>query len=160
MRNLTRSRPRSMITISSLFLSALLLVLMGSDILILRQSLSGTLLGNFVLVQTSVPQLAGIVFALLLTFLSVADVLLVQVRERRQEIGLLQALGWRAGAVQRLFIHEGLALALIGTIPGVLVSLWILNMRRAPLPGLSSLGVAGGTMLLLLRVATLATVPA
>lgn len=160
LRNLMRSRARSIITISSLFLSALLLVLMGSDILTLRQSLSGTLLGNFVLVQTAVPQLAGSILALLLTFLSVADVLLVQVRERRQEIGLLQALGWRAGAVQRMFIQEGLALALIGTIPGVLVSLWILNMQRATQPGLSSFAIAGGTTLLLLLLAMLATAPA
>ena len=129
-RNLTRSRPRTLVTMGSLFLSAVLLVLMVSSILALHQALTGTLLGNFVLLQTAVPQLAGCVFAVLLTFLSVADLLLLQVRERQQEIGLLQAVGWRPALVQRLFVQEGLALALIGTVPGVLVALGILAVQH------------------------------
>ncbi len=95
MRNLARSRPRTVITVGSLFLSAILLVLMFSGILALRQTLVGTLLGDFVLLQTAVPQIAGCVFAVLLSFLSVADLLLLRVRERQQEIALLQAIGWR-----------------------------------------------------------------
>lgn len=69
------------------------------------------------------PQIAGAVFAILLTFLSVADLLLLQVRERQKEIGLLQAVGWHAKLVQRLFVQEGLILAVVGAVPGVLVAL-------------------------------------
>ncbi len=159
LRNLTRARPRTLITIGSLFLSALLLVLMVSSILALRQTLVGTLLGTFVLVQTAVPQIAGSVFALLLTFLSVADLLLLQVRERQQEIGVLQAVGWRPRLVQRLFAREGILLALIGAVPGALVAEIILSTQHdiqnavAPLIGV-------GAVALLVLVAGLATIPA
>lgn len=159
LRNLTRARPRALLTIGSLFLSALLLVLMVSSILALRQTLVGTLLGNFVLVQTAVPQIAGGVFALLLTFLSVADLLLLQVRERQQEIGVLQAVGWRPRLVRGLFAREGVLLALIGAVPGALAAEIILAAQQdihnavAPLIGL-------GAVALLVLVARLATIPA
>ncbi|HEY6408366.1 MAG TPA: FtsX-like permease family protein, partial [Ktedonobacteraceae bacterium] len=159
-RNLSRSRLRSVITIMSLFLSAILLVLMFSSILALRQTLVGTLLGDFVLLQTAVPQLAGCVFALLLTFLSVADLLLLQVRERQQEIGLFQAVGWRIGLIQRLFVQEGLILAIIGAIPGVLVAQWILVMQHAVQQIIATPLLLLGVVLLMMLVAALASIPA
>jgi hypothetical protein len=159
-RNLARSRPRTLITMLSLFFSALLLIVMFNGVLALRQTLIGTLLGNYVLLQTAVPQIAGCVFALLLTFLSVSDLLLLQVRERQQEIGLLQAIGWRPWAMQQMFVLEGLTLAIIGTVPGVVVALWILAIQHSaqnivPLPFL-----AGGAILLMMLVAALAVLPA
>ncbi len=160
LRNLLRSRARSLIALLSLLLSAVLLMVMLDGLLAFRQTLQGTLLGNYVLFQTAVPQVAGAAFAILLTFMSVADLLLLQVRERQREIGLLQAVGWRLGMVQRLFVQEGLTLALVGTIPGVLIATAILIAQHAtqhlvPLP---ALGI--GTILLMLVVATLATLPA
>ena len=159
-RNLTRSRPRTLVTMGSLFLSAVLLVLMVSSILALHQALTGTLLGNFVLLQTAVPQLAGCVFAVLLTFLSVADLLLLQVRERQQEIGLLLAIGWRPALVQRLFVQEGLALALIGTVPGVLVAMGILAVQHTVQSTLPFPLVGLGAVSLLVLVAACAAIPA
>lgn len=159
-RNLARSRPRTLITILSLFFSALLLMVMFNGVLALRQTLIGTLLGNYVLLQTAVPQIAGCIFALLLTFLSVSDLLLLQVRERQQEIGLLQAIGWRPWATQQLFVLEGLTLAIIGAVPGVLVSLWVLAAQHSaqnivPIPLL-----ACGAILLMIMVSALAILPA
>src|SRR5260370_28712305 len=87
LRNLARSRPRTLITVVSLFLSAILLVVMFSGILALRQTLTGTLLGDFVLLQTAVPQIAGCVLAVALSVLSVAGLLLLQVPGRQLESG-------------------------------------------------------------------------
>ncbi len=160
LRNLTRSRLRAVIAIGSLFLSAVLLTVMVDGILAFRQTLQGTLLGDYVLLQTAVPQIAGVVFALLLTFLSVADLLLLQVRERQKEIGLLQAVGWRAKIVQRLFVQEGLTLAVVGAVPGVLVALWVLMARHAAQGAISAPLVGLGAVILMLVVAGLATIPA
>jgi len=159
-RNLARSRPCTVMTIGSLFLSSVLLVLMLSSVLALRQTLIGTLLGNFVLLQTAVPQIAGCVFAVLLTFLSVADLLLLQVRERWQEIGLLQALGWRGRMVQRLLMQEGLTLAIIGTVPGVLVALGILTAQHTVQSIIPPPLIALSAVLLMVGVSALATIPA
>ncbi len=160
LRNLCRSRTRTLITVLSLFLSALLLVLMFTGVLSLHQALQGTLLGDYVLLQTAVPQLAGCVIAIILTFLSVADLLLLQVRERQQEIGLLQATGWRPRWIQRLFVQEGLTLAMIGAIPGVLVAQWVLHMQHATQSILPPSLVTVGAVLLMVLVAAFAAIPA
>jgi ABC-type antimicrobial peptide transport system permease subunit len=144
----------------SLFLSAFLLALMFTGVLSLHQALQGTLLGDYVLLQTAVPQIAGCVIAIILTFLSVADLLLLQVRERQQEIGLLQAVGWRPGWIQRLFVQEGLTLAMLGAIPGVLVAEWFSHMQHATQSILPAPLVALGAVFLMGFVATFAAIPA
>jgi cell division protein FtsX len=160
LRNLARSRPRTLITAVSLFLSAILLVVMFSGILALRQTLTGTLLGDFVLLQTAVPQIAGCVLAVLLSFLSVADLLLLQVRERQQEIGLLQAVGWRPGMVRWLFVQEGLILAILSTLPGVLAAQWILSVQHSVQHLVPAPLVALGAVLLMMCISALAALPA
>lgn len=160
LRNLGRSRLRTLITVLSLFLSALLLVLMFTGVLSLHQALQGTLLGDYVLFQTAVPQIVGCVIAIVLTFLSVADLLLLQVRERQKEIGLLQAVGWRPGWIQRLFVQEGLTLAMSGTIPGVVVAQWILHRQNATQSIFPAPVVALGAILLMVLVAAFAAIPA
>jgi putative ABC transport system permease protein len=160
LRNLGRSRLRAFISVLSLFLSALLLIVMFSGILSLHQALQGTLLGDYVLLQTAVPQIAGCVIAILLTFLSVADLLLFHVRERQQEIGLLQAIGWRPAWIQRLFVQEGLMLALFGTIPGVLVAQWVLTRQHATQSLVPAPFLALGTVLVMVFVAAFAAIPA
>ena len=160
LRNLERARWRTAIAIGSLFLSALLLTVMVNGLLDFRQSLQGTLLGNDILLQTAVPQLAAVLFALVLTFLSVADLLLLQVRERQKEIGLLQAVGWRTAIVQRLFVQEGLAIATMGTIPGVLVALAVLLAQHTTQGIIPALLVGVGAVALMLLAAAGATIPA
>ncbi|MEO8953432.1 MAG: FtsX-like permease family protein [Ktedonobacteraceae bacterium] len=160
LRNLARSRLRTVIALGCLFLSAGLLTTMIDGLLVFRQVLQGTQLGNYILLQTAVPQLAGAIFAVILTFLSVADLLLLQVRERGKEIGLLQAVGWPSRMVQRLFVHEGLALALLGAIPGVLVSLGILLEQHEGQTVIPVAVIAVGAVGMMLIVASLATLPA
>ena len=158
--NLTRLRLRALIAIGSIFFSALLLTVLLSGLFAFRQSLQGTLLGNDVLLQTQIPQIAGAVFAVILTFLSVTDLLLLQVRERQQEIGLLRAVGWRPVFVQRLFIQEGLLLALCGALPGVLVALWILMEQHTAQGVIPPPLIALGSLLSMLIISSLATLPA
>ncbi len=158
--NLTRLRLRAVIAIGSIFFSALLLTVLFGGLLAFRQSLQGTLLGNYVLFQTQLPQIAGAVFTVILTFLSVTDLLLMQVRERQQEIGLLRAIGWRPVFVQRMFIQEGLLLALCGALPGVLVALLILIAQRTAQGAIPPPLIALGSLLGMLVIGALATLPA
>jgi hypothetical protein len=158
--NLTRLRIRALIAIGSIFFSALLLTVLFSGLLAFRQSLQGTLLGNYVLLQTQIPQIAGAVFAVILTFLSVADLLLLQVRERQQEIGLLRAVGWRPIFIQRMFIQEGLLLALCGALPGVLGALLILAAQHIVQGAIPPPLIALASLLGMLVIGALATLPA
>ncbi|MEO6892694.1 MAG: ABC transporter permease [Ktedonobacteraceae bacterium] len=158
--NLQRMRARSLVTLLSLFLSAGLLVIILESLLTFQQFLQGTLLGNYILLQTTVPQLAGALFALVLTFLSVADLLMLNLRERRHEIGLLLALGWHLRHVQQLFVQEGLLLALLGTIPGAVAAILFLVSQHGARSLNAVLAVGLGTILLMILVTVLAAIPA
>jgi ABC-type lipoprotein release transport system permease subunit len=159
LQNVQRMRTRSLVALVSLFLSAALLVVMLDSLLSFQTALKDTLLGSYVLLQTAVPQLAGAIFALILTFLSVSDLLLLHLRERRHEIGLLLATGWRPGHIQRLFVQEGLTLALLGTIPGVLVAMGILFYLNGTQQATTLLEVGLSALLLMILIASLATIP-
>jgi ABC-type antimicrobial peptide transport system permease subunit len=78
--------------------------------------------------------------------------LLGSILERRREIGVLKAIGWRTIAVARLFILQGLLLGIvggaIGALAGGLAYFYLyrsasMNLMLAILSGLSLPGLIG-----------------
>ena len=75
--------------------------------------------------------------------LAAANTMMMAATERTREIGTLRALGTRPSAIRRMFIAEGLILAVLGCLGGALVSLAIraaLNhagLTLPPPPGVS-----------------------
>jgi putative ABC transport system permease protein len=63
--------------------------------------------------------------ALVISILTVADHLAVGVLERRHELALLQAVGWRAGAVSMSLLMEGIWLGLLGGLIGAVAAIGI-----------------------------------
>ncbi|GAB4431294.1 MAG: hypothetical protein OHK0015_17580 [Chloroflexi bacterium OHK40] len=61
------------------------------------------------------------------------NVMLMSVFERTHEIGVLRAVGWRAGRVLRMILIEALALSLLSALAGVLIGVG-LNSMLALLP--------------------------
>jgi len=88
--------------------------------------LYGTLLGEYLAWQVG-PQhfaLAGV--SLAISALAMADLLSLNVAERRGELAVLQAVGWRPRSLQRLVFMEGVALGSIGGLLGCLGAAWVL----------------------------------
>ncbi len=85
--------------------------------------LSGTLLGEFVLLRIDPFHFIIAAVSLIVAGFATADVLLIGVIERRREVGMLKAIGWQDRFVFRLFLWEAEALALTG---GSLA--WLLTM--------------------------------
>jgi putative ABC transport system permease protein len=84
----------------------------------------------------------GIVLVVVV-LLAAANTMMMAAAERTREIGTLRALGTRPAAIRRMFIAEGLILAVAGCLGGALVSLairWALNhagLTLPPPPGVS-----------------------
>ncbi|MCL4371400.1 MAG: ABC transporter permease [Chloroflexi bacterium] len=82
----------------------------------------------------------GLVGGLVLAWLAMGGL----VNERRQEIGLMKAVGWRAGDVARVFLMEALALSVAGGLAGMALgwaSAWVLG--QIPIPqATTQLGVS------------------
>jgi len=91
--------------------------------------------------------------SLLVGAIGILTMMWIAVSERTGEIGILRAVGARAAQVQRLFLLESVALALVGGLAGVALGSGLAALLRAALPGLpietpavtvaAALGVSG-----------------
>jgi len=77
---------------------------------------------------------AGIV-ALALAMLGIYGVVSFSVSQRTREVGLRMALGAEPGRVVRMVVREGIGVALVGLVPGFLLSLAAAQLLRAFLLG-------------------------
>ncbi len=135
---LMRRAGRTLLAGLTAVLSAGLLVLLVAVLLEQRGMLSGTLLGEFLLVRIQGFHYAIVGIGFGLAALSTANNLLAGVLERRREIGVLKAMGWRTGAVMGLFVLEGVLLGLAGGTMGALLGgLAFVYLYRAVAPGLA-----------------------
>lgn len=150
---------RSLITVLGLALSSAFLVLLKLVLDGLDGALYGTLLGQWVRTQVQ-PfhfMMAGV--ALLAAALGAAVLMLLNIMQRRHEIGLLVALGWRRTDLLRVFLLESGLLALfsglLGTVAGLAVFFFAYGNLPADLMGWLQVGGLG--VLLPLAVVEVAT---
>ena len=97
--------------------------------------------------------LVGIVgLSLLVGGIVIMNIMLMAVSERTREIGIRKALGAEPGAVIRMFVRQGMTLALIGSTIGVALGLAVATAIQGLLFGVSpfdplALATTAGTML-------------
>lgn len=84
----------------------------------IQQVLGETLLGQYLALQLEGYHYLLNALAFAIAGLAVADTLMVNLRERQNEFGLLKALGWRSQAVANLLFAEGICLGLAGGVLG------------------------------------------
>ena len=147
-----RRTVRSILTGLGSALSAGLLTLLLGVTLQQRGMLNGTLLGEFILVNVEGYHYAIVGIGLGLAFLSTFNGLLGSILERRREIGVLKAVGWRTDSVARLFIAQGIILGIVGGSFGALAGAFTFfylyqsisaDMTVAILLGISLPGLVG-----------------
>jgi len=132
-----RRQTRSVLTGLASVLSAGLLTLLLGVTFQQRGMLSGTLLGEFILVRIEGFHYAIVAIGLGLAALSTFNSLMGSILERRREIGVLKAVGWQTNSVLRLFIMQGLLLGLVGGSAGALLgSLIFLYLYQSVSSGL------------------------
>ncbi len=74
----------------------------------------------------------------LVAAMGIANILILTVAEKTQDIGILRAMGATQGQMMRVFMYEGLLLGGTGTILGVILGLLIglyFTLKPFPLPG-------------------------
>jgi hypothetical protein len=123
LRGVVRRWSRSLLAGMTAALSAGLLVLLVGVVVDRAGYLSGTLLGEYILVQVEGYHWWLVGVGMVLAAAGMGNSLLAGVMERRREIGVLKALGWRTGAVARLFLLEGAVLGLLGGLAGTALGL-------------------------------------
>lgn len=112
--NLRRIPARTLVGASGLFIGVAALTVLLAINLVFRGAVVGSLLGNVVSVQVRGVDLLSVVLALLLSGLSIADVLVMNVRDRAAEFVTLGATGWDDRRLGLLVAVEGVTMGFVG----------------------------------------------
>lgn len=133
-RDLVRGWPRLLPSLLTAALSAALLVLLLGVISERRSYLTGTLLGEYVLIRIQGYHLAisGIGFALALG--ATMSAFMSRVLERKREIGLLKAMGWRTATIASQLVAQGLIVGALGGAIGTAIGLATYGLAYGSLP--------------------------
>jgi putative ABC transport system permease protein len=86
-------------------------------------TVAGDVLGNHINVEVQGSDYAAVALILVLAVASVADVLIMNLRERSGEIATLQAFGWSDATLRRLVVSEGVTVGVIGALLGAVIGL-------------------------------------
>jgi len=101
---------------------------------ITQDSVSGSLTGILAVLTLAIAGVAAI--SLSVAGIGVMNVMLVAVSERREEIGLLRAIGARSGQILALFLVEAVLLSIAGGAIGVGASWLVTELFELWFPGL------------------------
>lgn len=159
-RHLLRRRGRALAAVLMLALATAMLAFMGLVTLSARRFLETTLLGQHVALEVQGYHLVVALVCALVAALTVADLTLLNARERRREMGLLRAAGWRAGDVVRLLLGEAAWIGLLGGVLGSGLALGGFAALSPTWPGATLWVVLGGLALPALVSAGAAWYPA
>ncbi|HEX8080241.1 MAG TPA: ABC transporter permease [Jatrophihabitans sp.] len=107
-----------------------------------RGSVVGSLLGDAISLQARRVDYLAVSITLLLAAIAVADVSYLNIRERREDLALLRAVGWTSSQLGRLITVEGLLIGLAGSGAGALLGLTVTALLAGSVP--SSLWLLAG----------------
>ncbi|MEU0095102.1 FtsX-like permease family protein [Kribbella sp. NPDC006257] len=118
MSNLARVPMRALLAMLALTVGVAAVTLLAAVLVVYRNQVVGSLLGDAVTLQVRPVDLAATAATVLLGVVAVADVLYLNVRERAGEIAALWAAGWTDSALLRLVVYEGLGIGVGGAFTG------------------------------------------
>ena len=157
--NLLRAPGRTLLGAVSLALGIAALTLIAMIDLAFHSTVSGSLLGDAVVLQTRPTDYLAAGVTALLGAVAVADVLYVNIRERASEFALLGATGWSDAQLTRLAGYEAVGLGVIGAALGAGSALGLATALQPTLPRAVYLTAALGAVAAVLLAVLAAAVP-
>ncbi|TRY23579.1 FtsX-like permease family protein [Brevibacillus sp. LEMMJ03] len=117
-------------------------------------------LGQYVAVEIGDAHYIAMILALALAVLTTAEIMWQNVMERKAELLLLKAVGWRSGAIFRLIVWEGVMCGLLASGCGLALGYALIAWMYRQLPGLDVLWLMGVGLIPILAAVLGALFPA
>lgn len=147
--NVVRSPGRTGLGVLAVALGCAALTALLGITLAFNGAVVGSVLGDAVSVRAREIDYVAVLVTILLSSVAVADVVFLNMRDRRAEFAVLQAVGWGDGRVRRVVLAEAALIGLTGAVAGTLIGLAIAaglaGELRAELLVAAATTVAGGT---------------
>lgn len=110
---------RSILSVISISLPTALLAVFLYITFRLRGIMYTSLLGEYVALEIGPAHYIAIMVSLVIAILTTAEITWQNVSERKEEISLLQAIGWRRWSIRRLILAEGFYSGLFAAVIGL-----------------------------------------
>ena len=147
--NVVRSPGRTVLGVLAVALGCAALTALLGITLAFNGAVVGSVLGDAVSVRAREIDYVAVLVTILLSSVAVADVVFLNMRDRRAEFAVLQAVGWGDGRVRRVVLAEaaliGLTGAVAGTLAGLAIAAGLAGELRPELLVAAATTVAGGT---------------
>ena len=117
---------RSLLSVISIALPTALLALFLYISFRLRGIMYTSLLGEYVALEIGPAHYVAIVVSLIIAILTTAEITWQNVSERKEEISLLQAIGWKRWSIRRLILAEGIFSGLFAAFIGLTIAFFMI----------------------------------
>ncbi|WP_053075154.1 ABC transporter permease [Ornithinibacillus californiensis] len=117
---------RSFLSVISISLPTALLAVFLYITFRLRGIMYTSLLGEYVALEIGPAHYVAILVSLVIAILTTAEIMWQNVSERREEISLLQAIGWKRWSIRRLILAEGVFSGLFAALIGLSLAFLIM----------------------------------
>ncbi|MFJ7936353.1 FtsX-like permease family protein [Sporosarcina sp. NPDC096371] len=91
-------------------------------------------LGQYVSMEVGIYHYIAVSISLIISILTTTEIMWQNIKERRSEISLLKALGWKNSYIQKMVLAEGAVIGLIGGLVGGVLSFIIIYFMYGPIP--------------------------
>lgn len=148
---------RSFLSVISIALPTALLAVFLYITLRLRGIMYTSLLGEYVALEIGPAHYAAIIVSLIIAILTTAEIMWQNVSERKEEISLLQAIGWKKWQIRRLILAEGIFSGIFAALISLTVAFLIIWGLYAAFPA-KEIGFILATGLIPIIIGVLGTV--
>jgi hypothetical protein len=133
--NLVRTPGRVIVAALSLALGTVAFTVLAAVSFAFHGVLVGSLLGNAVAVQVRSVDYIAAIATIIVGVVAVADVIVLNIRERAPELSAIRSFGWRESALGRLVVTEGAIIGLLGAVLGAAIGLYLAGRVGGHVPG-------------------------
>lgn len=125
---------RNLVSILAIALPAALLMMFIYVTFRLNGVLYTSWLGQYVSMEVGIHHYIAVSISLIISILTTTEIMWQNIKERRNEISLLKALGWKNSHIRKMVLVEGAVIGLVGGLVGGVLSFIIIYFMYGPIP--------------------------